>query len=528
MDAFVSVPTKPTAWRAAIVGARMKLPLTFSTELPPAAIAALRKLPPGDAYPDIEPLLVAVDYPRDPVGPRADALTPAQRAMVELITELDLQTSNNDIDTWMPRTRADRRSWLGLDQPQPLDREYAFVLAGQPRTEPGWRALKLLSDAEDEAGEGLVDAWLATVPVAERLAMFGQVNLTNSEPWGLNENDFFDPYDDKLVAGLRDEGKTWAPAYADQWLAVRAAGGGRKSPPLWPMLAMVRAKLKIEPRWEALMPVGVHSVTQEILEALPADRRGPTFLLGLKQMGHPGWALSAATVLLPTAPDAGVMAYALECIKSSVGPEPAHLDALAKAAKGHPELIALVDAARAKRPPPIALTTTALRDVAKEGAAARFSKLDETQLLAAGQAYFGKKVPLGRLLALKPDHEESLRAVLSYRALADAKGKHVYDVWEFAGDSGSIFRAGSTKKVAAIIQGDVECDDEALKDALGMAVRQRKPTPTPKLKPKPTPKPKLKPTPKPKPTPKLKPTPTPTPTPKLKPKPTPKPKRKPT
>ena len=239
MDAFVSVPTKPTAWRAAIVGARMKLPLTFSTELPPAAIAALRKLPPGDAYPDIEPLLVAVDYPRDPVGPRADALTPAQRAMVELITELDLQTSNNDIDMWMPRTRADRRSWLGLDQPQPLDREYAFVLAGQPRTEPGWRALKLLSDAEDEAGEGLVDAWLATVPVAERLAMFGQVNLTNSEPWGLNENDFFDPDDDKLVAGLRDEGKTWAPAYADQWLAVRAAGGGRKSPPLWPMLAML-------------------------------------------------------------------------------------------------------------------------------------------------------------------------------------------------------------------------------------------------------------------------------------------------
>ncbi len=452
----------------------MKLPATFSKHLPPAAIAAIRKLRPDNKYPDIGPLLAAVDYPNDPVGPRVDSLTPAQRAMAELITELNIETSNNDIDQWMPRRRADRRSWLGLDPPQPLDREYTFTLAGAQRTEPGWRALKLLRDAEDGGRKGQVTAWLATVPVAERLAMFGQVNLSASEPWGLGERDFFDPQDKQLVAALRDEGKTWAPAYADQWLAVRAAGEGKRSPPLWPMLAMIRAKVRIEQRWEVLMPVGLHTLTREILEALPVDRRGPAFLLGLQQMGHPGWALNAAKALLPVAPDAGVMAYAIECIKSSVGAERAHLDALEKAAKGHPELIALVDAARGKRPPPIALTTTTQRDVAQEGATARFSKIDEAQLLAAGQAYFGKKVPLDRLLALKPDHEQSLRAVLRYRALADAKGKHVYDVWEFAGDSGSIFRAGTTTEVAAIIQGDVECDDAALKDALAMAVAQSK------------------------------------------------------
>lgn len=490
---------------------RMKLPTTFSKHLPPAAIAAIRKLRPDNKYPDIGPLLAAVDYPNDSVGPRADSLTPAQRAMAELITELNIETSNNDIDQWMPRRRADRRSWLGLDPPQPLDREYTFTLAGAKRTEPGWRALKLLSDAEEGGRKGQVAAWLATVPVAERLAMFGQVNLSASEPWGLNEDDFFDPQDKKLVASLRNEGKTWAPAYADQWLAVRAAGEGKTSPPLWPMLAMVRAKLKIEQRWEVLMPVGLHTTTREILEALPANRRGPTFLLGLQQMGHPGWALNAAKVLLPVAPDAGVMAYALECIKSSIGAERAHLDALAKAAKGHPELIALVDAVRDNRPPVIALTTTALRDVAKEGAAARFSKIDEAQLLAAGRAYFGKKVPLSRLLSLNPNDEQSLRAVLSYRALADAKGKHVHDVWEYAGDSGSMFRAGTTEEVAAVTQGDVECDDAALKDALEMALQQKapktktkaakptsKPTPTSKTKAKLPSKPKAtKPKPKP-------------------------------
>jgi hypothetical protein len=64
----------------------MKLPTTFSSHLPPTAIAAIRKLQPNDTAHNIVPLLAAVDYPNDPVGPRADSLTPAQRAMVELIT----------------------------------------------------------------------------------------------------------------------------------------------------------------------------------------------------------------------------------------------------------------------------------------------------------------------------------------------------------------------------------------------------------------------------------------------------------
>ena len=61
------------------------------------------------------------------------------------------------------------------------------------------------------------------------------------------------------------------------------------------------------------------------------------------------------------------------------------------------------------------------------------------------------------------------------KTLADAKGKPAYDVWEYAGDSGTMFEVGTTKEVACIIQGSVECANEALRDAFELAVRQRAP-----------------------------------------------------
>lgn len=65
---------------------------------------------------------------------------------MEILTELDIEVSGMDTDTVMPRSRADRRSWLGLDPPQPLDKLYTFTLEGKKRTEPGWRALKFRRD----------------------------------------------------------------------------------------------------------------------------------------------------------------------------------------------------------------------------------------------------------------------------------------------------------------------------------------------------------------------------------------------
>ncbi|MEJ7598875.1 MAG: hypothetical protein WKG01_13285 [Kofleriaceae bacterium] len=456
---------------------RIPRSFTFSKHLPPAAIAAFRKLRADDTHPDFQPVLKAVDYPDDPVGPLAETLTPAQRAAVELITELDLYTNNNDVDHWMPRLRADRRRWLGIDPPGPLEKKYTFTLAGKKRREPGWRALKLLQEAEsaeDNDGKELVAAWLKTVPVVERLAMWGVVNLAWPEVWGLDDSDFFDASDSKLVKQIGPDAANWAKTYADELLASIAAGTAQSTVPVVPFLALVRSKVPIEPRWDPLLSLeGGFAAT--FIKALPAERRGPAVAFALTKMGHPGWALRAAKDLLSIVPYPEIATYAIACIERSVGSPRQHLADLAKAAAKHPDVLAVIDAARKGKPAPIVLKTTAVRDVAKEGIKAKFSTSDVAQLLVAGKRYFGKKLPITKLLALDPHSEETLRHVLSLRTVADAKGKPTYDIWEYAGDSGTVFKTGTTTAVADIIQGSVECANDALREALEDVVHQRGP-----------------------------------------------------
>lgn len=102
-------------------------------------------------------------------------------------------------------------------------------------------------------------------------------------------------------------------------------------------------------------------------------------------------------------------------------------------------------------------------------------------MLVCGQKYFGKKKPLPTLLSNDADSEESLRHGLTLREVADAKGAHVYDLWEYMGDSGCLFRAGTTKVVAEIVQGSAQCDDAALSDAVEIVMRQKAPKPAVKV-----------------------------------------------
>lgn len=469
------------------MSSRVPKSYVFPKALPPAAIAAFRKLRGDDKYPDIEPVLRAVDYPvDDPVGPLASTLTPAQRAAIEVLTDLEIETNNNDVDHWFPRSIAERRRWLGIDPPGPLQKQYTFTLAGKKRTEPGWRALKLLKEAEsadDHDGEELVAKWLKSLPIADRLAMWGVVNLSWPQVWDIGEDDFFDGNDDKLIKQLGPSVATWAKRYADELLAARTAGATSKAIPLVPFLALVKAKVPIEPRWDALLPI--MSQHYSLIKAIPAERRGSAVADALTQMGHPGWALGDAKRLLPMVPDPAIARYAIECIKSSVGSPRQHLADLAKAAAKHPAVLAVIEAARSGKPAPIELRTIAERDVAKEGKKATFSKTDEAQLLVSAKRYFGKKVPLATLLSLDPHEEQSLRPVLSVRTIANDKNVPVYDVWEYAGDSGTVFKTGTTKAVADIIQGSVECSDEALGEALehalhGKAAKKTKKTTKPK------------------------------------------------
>ena len=452
----------------------------FPKELPAAAASAFLALEaePYAGWWELDPILEAVDYPNtrgesDWVGPRADMLTPAQRAAVELITELNLRTSGRDADAWMPHGRADRRSWLGLDPPQPLDKLYTFTLGGKAHTEPGWRALKLLQAAEDDTEDNtLASQWLAQVPLAERIAMWGQVNLRWPESWGMCARDFFDDGDDDELDALTSEGKAWAPAYADALLAALDAKetSPRRISPL-PLLVLVRAKIPIEPRWDVLLPLMRY--TLEILQAMPQERRAPALLHAMKNAAHPAYPIGRAIQLIGHVPSVEIAELAIQSISRASSTPRQDLARLAKAAQGHPEVVAVIRAAQGKEPQPIKLKTLALHSCSSKTAV--FNALEQSQLLAAGCAYFGKTLTLEQLLSTDDNSEESIRHVLSYRAVGDAKCNHVYDMWEFMGDSGSVFEVGTTNEVAAIVQASIECDNRALCEALEKVMRQKAP-----------------------------------------------------
>ncbi len=439
----------------------------FSPALPARAVAAFRRVDLDEQFDGtaMDAALAAVDYPLGPIPPRADLLTPAQRAAVELITELDLSTNNNDIDQQMPRDRGARRRWLGLDPPGPLEQRVTFSLGEQTLTEPVWRAVKLLEDAEED-----LEPLLAGFSTAERLALWGAVNATWPEDWGLDEWLFFNyNEDDSLLERIGDDGRDWAPAYLDALLASERSD----RTPLLPFLALVRAGIPVEPRWDALLPTGSREHTVECVMALPVERRGAAIVASMAK-DHPGYAVSNGLTLLPLVPDPAIARAVLARIDKSVSSPRQIKDRLREAGKGHPDVLAVLTAFERGKPAPVVLTAARQRS---PRALTELSDSDRAQILAAGRLYHGRKVPLEELLSSDPDSEESLLHLLDYRAVLDATGTHLYDAWQYNADSGSIFKAGTTKLVADIIQGSVECSDKTLLEALEEVVRVRAPKP---------------------------------------------------
>ncbi|MCC6559402.1 MAG: hypothetical protein IT372_41300 [Polyangiaceae bacterium] len=102
---------------------------------------------------------------------------------------------------------------------------------------------------------------------------------------------------------------------------------------------------------------------------------------------------------------------------------------------------------------------------------AQLSKLQAEQLRLAGKAYDGEDLPVeARLAGDEPEHEEgSFLGFCNLYKVVDGD-RHLYDAWIYMVDSGTIFRAGTTEKVAEIIQFGLECDDPVIRMALGPAM----------------------------------------------------------
>lgn len=113
-------------------------------------------------------------------------------------------------------------------------------------------------------------------------------------------------------------------------------------------------------------------------------------------------------------------------------------------------------------------------NVRKPMAVGDLSEIERKQLELAGKLYDGLELTAEQRLDAKPSEEleeASFHGMVELGSIVDEAGQPAYDVWQYMGDSGTIFQAGTTEEVACIIQGGLECQDRALRLALQDVLR---------------------------------------------------------
>jgi hypothetical protein len=99
------------------------------------------------------------------------------------------------------------------------------------------------------------------------------------------------------------------------------------------------------------------------------------------------------------------------------------------------------------------------------------TEAQRAQLDVIGPLYFGGT---GAARLADDDYDDDpteTRTLLSCAVLKGVDGaRHVYDAWFYMTDSGTIFKAGSSERVAEIIQCGLQCGNAKLRSALGPAM----------------------------------------------------------
>ena len=341
---------------------------------------------------------------------------------------------------------------------------------------------KLLSfDADTDA----IAEWAATLPMRERLELLSDVYRKRPRGFfpGEDREAVFDSNSETL-AKLGTAGREWAPRFADElladiaadherWAADPAYRAGRGDPmkaPFelrWPIfLSLVRSGIAIEPRWDALLPVDTGSAVKEFMfecaRAIPEDRRTAAIIRACRDE-----AVNATRLGLTffyDRPSRQLAEFLVEQMKELEPPgKKVVLAALTAAAAKDEDIAALVAAMKKRAPKKIVLTCAkALQSPTLK----KLSPEQQKQLRAAGKLYDGKDLPAADRLNTDRQNEQSFLSTLTICELHDSKGKRAYDAFLYRVDSGTIFKASTTKVAAEIMQDSIECENEALADAL--------------------------------------------------------------
>ncbi len=375
-------------------------------------------------------------------APLATELDPLQRALV--LSLADLNTLSWDP---LPSRAAMRRRWLELDPPGVLESPVAFEVQGMPRTEPLWRALTLLRE-QPEAG--LEAALIDSLPLERQLGLLEEVDTSGDEPYGIAW-----PWLEAVWKPTDASVKKWGAQFLP-WAQKILSGTDRPVPEhvCAPVLAiLLESNEPLPPELDAAIPSfgrDLNSLVERSLSALPEERKLPQLLRLFAEHFGPGEILEPGLRQFMALPDPRL--HKLLKKQFSEYPTARHKAAL-KTLNG----LAPTNKSQALQKPRVRKLPEDL--LFFDDAVSLTTALSEVlvaQIVATGEAYFGRKRTLAQLLSERAAEGNTFFGNIACFTVAAEKKVAVLDYVHVMGDSGLVFLSGTTDVVGTIVQGGIE------------------------------------------------------------------------
>ncbi|MCA9597840.1 MAG: hypothetical protein KC776_31225 [Myxococcales bacterium] len=414
-----------------------------------------------------EPVMLAAGFERAtgqhalrPIGP-ASELTAEQRALAERLLERPGALVGGFpiyVATWL------RKQWLGLAPPGAMfetvkvkGKNVARIELLRERARAGdldgmWKLidpLPLAKRVEILATMALAPFDFYIIGLDAAMARTALETLKPQKRADTSVVDFaLSLYKGRFHMGERPQGDHLNAALAQMLFGMAIEGG------------------RLPERYEGLLRLGKKQWTDRALRAIVPERRGAALAAALDRVSFGKERPRVGTAFLVDHPYPELARATLGWVQKLNNPEPA-LERLRPVVKKHPELASILKLGAAptaelrvdKRLSPV--TLKALRPRLR------------LQLEKANQLYGGHKERAKEILERPRDamvDERIVPSTLEYRCIAGAGGP-LYDAWLYMGDSGTVFKLGTTLVVAEIVQGGIECKDPELRAQLRPVLR---------------------------------------------------------
>ncbi|WP_437288311.1 HEAT repeat domain-containing protein [Sorangium sp. So ce406] len=206
-----------------------------------------------------------------------EELSGPQRAIAQALAQRD---GLKGLGWGVPPSARDRRRWLGVSPPGPLEKALEVPGVGSVPLWYGWRKI---TQPEGDWPPALV--WGALSPV-ERLDVIVECWLGGYRICEHANRWFYEQYLGPAVAEAGERAVPWAKAKADEIAALYARGSEpeRKgdAPPYEVQVVvfdpLLNANVELDPRWDDVLPL-----FDEVYSRLPAERSEPLVLKALSR-----------------------------------------------------------------------------------------------------------------------------------------------------------------------------------------------------------------------------------------------------